>query len=356
MFLQFLVFEIKYRLARVSTYVYFALWFFVTFFSIAANNFGPIGTGKVFLNGPFALSTYYVQLTMFGTFVISALFGTAALRDFQEDTYALLFTKPISKFAYLGGRWAGSVIVSILVFSGLLLGAFTGSLMPWVDGERLMANNLWYYLQPFLSLTVVQILFLGSVFFAVGALTRRLMIVYLQGVVLFGIYLIASIWVLTSQNLDTFWPSVLDPLGMVLFNSTTKYWSVAEKNSQLLGWEGAFLYNRLLWLCAGIVSLAVTWLRFPMSAEALTARGRRRHLVPVQEEAPVQAPVRLRRDSVTQVFNGGTVRAQFRSLTSMRFANIVREVPFWGIVLLMIMIAGINALTPGECIKRVSGP
>src|SRR4029453_4176202 len=101
MFLHFLAFEIKYRLARVSTYVYFAIWFFMTFFPVAATNFGPGGTGKVYLNGPFAISMYCVQLTMFGTFVISALFGTAALRDFEENTSPLIFTKPISKFAYL---------------------------------------------------------------------------------------------------------------------------------------------------------------------------------------------------------------------------------------------------------------
>ena len=51
MFLHFLWFEIKYRLHRVSTYVYFTIWFFMTFFAVAATNFGPIGAGKVTLSG-----------------------------------------------------------------------------------------------------------------------------------------------------------------------------------------------------------------------------------------------------------------------------------------------------------------
>jgi hypothetical protein len=272
MFLHFLAFEIKYRLARVSTYVYFAIWFFMTFFAVAATNFGPVGTGKVYLNGPFAISMYCVQLTMFGTFVISALFGTAALRDFEENTYALIFTKPLSKFAYLGGRWAGSFLVSVMVFSSIMLGTLCGSLMPWVASDRIAPFRAWNYLQPFLSVTVVQIFFLGCIFFAVGALTRRLMVVYLQGVILFAVYLIGAIYVMNSKSLERFWPSVFDPMGLIMFETATRYWSVAERNSQLLGWDGAFLYNRLFWMGLGLVALVAALVFFPMSAEVLASR------------------------------------------------------------------------------------
>jgi ABC-2 type transport system permease protein len=165
MFVEMFLFEIKYRLRHISTYVYFAIWFLMTFFSVSANGFGPIGVGHVLLNGPYAITQYYGQLTSFGIVVISAIFGTAILRDFQRDTYQLIFTKPISRFAYLGGRWAGSFAVSILVFSGLIFGTMCGAFMPWADKTRLAPINLWFHLQPFLSLTVVQIFFLGSLFF-----------------------------------------------------------------------------------------------------------------------------------------------------------------------------------------------
>ena len=45
--------------------------------------------------------------------MIAAIFGTSILRDFQRDTYQILFTQPISKFAYLGGRWAGSFVTTV---------------------------------------------------------------------------------------------------------------------------------------------------------------------------------------------------------------------------------------------------
>src|SRR5580692_7500532 len=97
MFSTFFLFEIKFRLKSISTYVYFALWFFVALFSVSSEDFGPVGTGKVALNGPWAISVYLVQLTSFGSIVISALFGTSILRDFKEETYQLIFTKPINR-------------------------------------------------------------------------------------------------------------------------------------------------------------------------------------------------------------------------------------------------------------------
>ena len=353
MLLHFLLFEIKYRLQRVSTYVYFAIWFLLAFFSISASDFGPIGTGKVLLNGPYALSTIFVQFTSFGTVVISALFGTSILRDFQENTFQLVFTRPVSKTAYLGGRWAGSFVVTLMVFSGMVFGVLLGDLMPWADHTRIVPLRLWFVVQPFLSLVVIQIFFLGAVFFLVAALSRRLVVVYMQGVVLFALYLIPAIYVLKSQTLNTFWPSVVDPIGLVLFETTTKYWTVAEKNTQLLGWSGAFLFNRLLWLGVGLLSLVATFTFFPMSAETLGSgyRGRRasrKRMVEEEDEIAIQSHQALHLPSVSRIFGGRASVAQLITLTRVRFLNIVREVAFWAIAFVMLVLAVLNGREAGH--------
>jgi hypothetical protein len=56
--------------------------------------------------------------------------GPAILRDFQRDTCALIFTKPITKFDYLGGKWLASFVVTLFVFSGLVWGGIIGTFMP----------------------------------------------------------------------------------------------------------------------------------------------------------------------------------------------------------------------------------
>ena len=45
MFLHMVLFEVKYRLQRVSTYVYFAIWFFMAFFAMNVRQFGPGSLG-----------------------------------------------------------------------------------------------------------------------------------------------------------------------------------------------------------------------------------------------------------------------------------------------------------------------
>ena len=127
MFWTFFWFELKLRFRSVSTYIFFLIPFAMMFFSVSVSDFGPIGPGKVLLNGPYALLNCFGQYTTFGVILIAAIFGPAILRDFQQDTYALIFTKPVKKFDYLGGRWLASFVVTLIVFSGLVLGGMIGT-------------------------------------------------------------------------------------------------------------------------------------------------------------------------------------------------------------------------------------
>ncbi len=351
MFFDFFSLELKQRFKSISTYVFFLIPFIMMFFTESARDFSPVPNGKVFLNGPWALTICFVQLTAFGSILISAIFGPSILRDFQQDTYPLLFTKPISKFDYLGGRWAASFVITILIFSGLIFGALIGGFMPWADKARIAPVHLWTYLQPFLSITVVQIFFLGSLFFCVAALTRRIVVVYLQGVILFAIYLILLVSVVTSNKLDRTWPSISDPLGIVLMDGITRYWTVAERNSQFMHWSGVFLANRLVWMGVGLLALLVTYIFFPMSAEVLGSRSTTKKAREARADEEAEQKSRPRSVSIpqaTQVFNSATARAQLRSLTRIRFSNISRELVFWAIVVIMIVNATINAYFAGE--------
>src|SRR5262249_10781765 len=115
MFKEFFLFEIKFRLKRISTYVYFAIWFFMAFFSVSVRQFGPGSFGgKVFVNSPYTIAQVMSSLSAFGLIIISAIFGTSIFRDFEQDTYQMFFTKPLKKRDYLGGRWLGSFVVTVL--------------------------------------------------------------------------------------------------------------------------------------------------------------------------------------------------------------------------------------------------
>jgi len=360
MFWEFFTFELRLRRKSISTYVYFLVWFAFSFLCVASESFGPVGfsNGKVLLNGPYATSYNDIGVCLFGVIVVAAIFGTSILRDFQRDTYQMLFTKPISKFAYLGGRWAGSFVTTVLVFSGCMFGEFAGTFAPWADHSRIGPNHFWWYVQPFLSVTLVQIFVMGSLFFTVAALSRKIFVVYVQGAAVFMLYIIGITVFFATRSLERFWSGIFDPIGFILVDDISRYWTVVEKNSLLFSWSphvasGIFLYNRLLWLGVGFASLGMVRALFPMSVEALTARsqGRRAARAKQQEELelrPVRSLVAASLPRVRQVFSRSTSWVQFLSLTRMRIKMILHEVPFWAIVVLMLAFAFNNGYFAGR--------
>jgi ABC-2 type transport system permease protein len=364
MFWEFFTFEMRFRIKSISTYVYFLAWLAFSFLCVASESFGPVGNanGKVLLNGPYANSFNDFFCCLFGLIIIAAIFGTSMLRDFQRDTYQILFTKPVSKFAYLGGRWAGSFVTTLFAFSGMMVGAWLGTFAPWADHVRIGPNHLAWYLQPFLSIVVVQIFFMGSLFFAVAALTRKIAVVYLQGVAFFMLYLVGITVFSATRSLEHFWSGILDPVGLILLDNITRYWTVIEKNTLVMPWDfsgnspGVFLYNRLLWLGVGLASLAGLWALFPMSIEALTARSQGKRAArareqEAEEERPVRSLVATRLPRVRQVFGPRTTFDQYLSLTRLRLRTITTEVTFWAIAGLLVVFAVNN----GQFAGRVGG-
>ena len=352
MFMDFFLFELKLRLKSVSTYIFFLVTAFLPFFAASTQGFGPAGSGKVHLNSPFAVFIVTVDVVFFGSILIAAIFGPAILRDFNGDTYQLIFTKPISKFAYLGGRWAGSMVTAIFAFSGIVFGFALGTLMPWTDKLRIAPNDFGMYFKIYASIGIVEIFVLGSLFFCIAALTRNIVVVYLQGVALFALYLIEFIAVVTSNKLERTWASIADPFGLILLQSMTRYWTVVERNSLVPHWTGVFLYNRLVWLGVGGLALLAVFVLFPMSAEVLGSRRSTKKATEARaDEVSVQKTPRrtvANFPQVTQIFGFWTTLKQLFSMTRMRFFNIVREIPFWAITLIMLVFVLISGHFAGN--------
>src|ERR1700744_4065156 len=107
MFWEFFTFKLRFRIKSISTYIYFLLWVAFSFLTVASESFGPVGNanGKVLLNGPWAIAFNDLYACLFGLIIIAAIFGTSILRDSQRNPFQILSTKPISRFAYLAGRW-----------------------------------------------------------------------------------------------------------------------------------------------------------------------------------------------------------------------------------------------------------
>ena len=265
-------FEFRSRLKLLSTWVYFLVFLAIALLWIAAagglfaNASISFGSGKVAVNSPYALAQTVATLGLLGVTVMAAIMGRAVQQDFEYRTQSFFFTAPIGKLQYLGGRFIGAFGVLLVVFAGIGIGAFIATLLPGMDAERLGANRWAAYALPYAWLLLPNALFVGSVFFSLAALTRKMLPVYI------GSVLLLLGWLLSLQlirDLDNkLLAALLDPFGSRALAILTQYWTVHESNTRLIPLDGVLLWNRVLWLTVALAVSALCWWRFSFSAAA----------------------------------------------------------------------------------------
>jgi len=286
-------FELKTKLKRVSTYVYFflfavlaALWMAAAggVFASASVSFS---SDKVFINSPYALAQTITVLGVFGMVTVAAMMGRAVQQDFEYETHHFFFTAPIRKADYVIGRFLGTVALSLLVLTGIALGAWIGANLPGIEPTRVGPWSLAAVIQPYLLLLLPNLLVLGGCFFMLGALGRRMLPVYAAGAVVLIGYIIALQLLQDIENRKV--AALVDPFGSVAMGLVTRYWSPAEKNTLLVPLAGDLLWNRLLWGAVGTAVFVLGYLRFGMRFETTQRRTRAKAPAETREPAAMSA-------------------------------------------------------------------
>ena len=144
MWYEIFTFEIKYRLKRPETYLFFLFLFLFSLFGVEFV-FQGIELGLVKKNSPLVIAK-----TM-GVIIVSMMMGIPILRDVQYDMTSLIYVNPVSKKDFLLGRFLGSFVVLIIVFSSVLWGMMLEESKPWTDPQEYLPFNGLYYLQPFVD-------------------------------------------------------------------------------------------------------------------------------------------------------------------------------------------------------------
>jgi hypothetical protein len=336
-------FEARQRLRLPSTKIYFAVYFLTGLLLMGASggafagvNMGIVAGGRTLINSPFALHAFITLTSYFGLQTTAAFMGQALVQDFESRAAPLFFTMPISRRAYLGGRFLGAFLALVVVFSSIGLGCFAGTLLPSVQKSMLGPNRLAAYLWPYVVGVLPNLLWSGAIFFSMAALTRKIRGVYAASVVILVGYLIAAGMMekIESRHLS----ALLDPLGINATFFTIEYWPVAEQNTRLVPFAGLVLQNRALWLGLGAAMLAVAYARFrfdPTVEGAGKATSR-------SAEAPVAPPREVPRVAPAPV---SYVRLLL-PLTWLAFKETVKNLNFLVLVLagVLTMILGSRAM------------
>ncbi|MBM7072646.1 ABC transporter permease [Shewanella sp. 202IG2-18] len=256
MFLSSLTFEWRYYIRQPSFYVVATLFFLLSFLSVASNNVVIGGGGEVMKNSAYNVALAVTVMTFIAMFAVVNFIGSTAIRNHQHQMEELVYSKPLNPLSYQLGRLLGSYAVVLTTFAFIPLGLLLGTFMPWLDQTRLGPVELYYYIQPFFVIAVPSLFLISVMFYAMANRFRSLMALYLTAVAMLVLYNIAG--ELFSQPQYREMAAMLDPFGRFTFAEITRYWTIAEKNTQVLPLEGLLLQNRLIWLALALVILFVS--------------------------------------------------------------------------------------------------
>src|SRR6185436_19247570 len=137
MFFSIFKFEIRYWLRQPMVYIFLFVIALLVFGATASDSVQIGGSiGNVHKNAPYVVENWYALMSIIYLLMVTAFLNVAAARDFSYNTHQIIFSTPLRKLDFLLGRFCGAVVVAIIPFLGVSLGNILGSVMPWLDAER----------------------------------------------------------------------------------------------------------------------------------------------------------------------------------------------------------------------------
>lgn len=335
MLYEFFIFEIKYRLKRPETYLFFL---FLFLFSVVGVEFifQGVDLGLVRKNSPLVIAKSMAAITGLSMLIASMVMGVPILRDFKYDISSIIYTAPISKSAYLLGRFLGSFTILLFIFSSVLWGMMAGELMPWRDSNEYLPFHFIHYLQPFLWVVLPTLFFCASVFFVTGALTKSLMVVYTQGIIIFVLFIITKS--ISNETLQ----ALLDPFSFATITKASKDWTVTDRNAFLIPMSGILLFNKLFWIALGFLVLTLGYTKFKLVVLPEKKAVHKKQNIQVSS-------VRFNKNlpKVSPVFHFKTKVVQLFLNTWFHCFSILKLTSFWAITICSLVVILVNSANLG---------
>lgn len=324
MFRQIVAFELRYQFRQPLLSATAAIFATLSFIATISDGFAIGGAiGNLNRNAPFVVMRMLGDMSLIGAFIVVAFGATAAIRDFERGTDDLVFSRPVRPSQLLFGRFVGSMAVVWLCFGCAAIGLFVGSLMPWLDPERIGPRDPRIYLYGLALLAWPTLTIVGAILFAVATRVRRIAIVYVALVAVLVAFFTSSAMFGDLESRPS--AALLDPFGLTAFDLQTRYWTIFERNSRFPSFSNELLWNRVTWMAAALAILG--WSIATFRYERAVAPPKKR----VAPPAPL-LPVPVRRVRVSAAFGRGTRLAQLVRQWRLDTRAVVGGLPFLLIV------------------------
>lgn len=326
MFGKIAAFELRYQLKNPVFWVAAGAFFLLTFATVTLDNVHIGDTANAHLNGPYAIIETHLIWSLFYMFVSTAFVANVVVRDDETGFGALMKSTPVSKFAYLYGRFTGAFLAGVLAFLAVPLAIWIGSMMPWLDPAKLGPFRPMDYLFAFGVMALPNLFLTSAGFFALATVTRSMMATYVG---LVGVLVLYTIATTLGGKLEYAVPmAYLDPFGFGAFELAARYWTATDRNGTLPALAGPLLANRLLWTAigAGLLAAAYGLFRFEV-------RGSKSKKAVAQADVEIARPV-LGAALASRTFGPSAAWAQLIARARMDFGLVFKS-PAFAVLLIL---------------------
>ena len=262
MFSTFFGFEVRYWLKRAMLYIFLVI---ITSLAVGAMSTDDIVIGGALentdRNAPYAIQSFYSIIWILTCLMTTAFVNDAASRDFAHKSSQIIFTKPISKLLYLMGRFWGAVLIALIPLLGISIGVLVAPYMPWNDAKHFGPIVWGAHFWGIVVFAIPNTLFISAIIFAIAIWLRSTFASFIGIIVLLMAYGLSQSLVGNLDN-ETI-QQLADPFGLALFNTQTKYWTLADRSTLSLTLSNPMvLTNRLIWGVTSLLILAGACARF----------------------------------------------------------------------------------------------
>jgi ABC-2 type transport system permease protein len=223
----------------------------------------------IYQNSAYQIS-FIATLTSLTTFFFSTIFASQLLFKEADARFELLiFNTPITKSSFVSGRFLSLFLLSFSLLLVLMVSFFIGHAIGLVPSKSTNFVLMWY-VYPIVLFGLINTLFTTAILSFVAWFTRNKLMVYVTGLMLYIIYMVAMIYSgspLMAQSLPQseearLIAAIADPFGFSAWFHQTAQWSVSQRNSSLVSISGIFLVNRIWVICISLLLIAVSMNRF----------------------------------------------------------------------------------------------
>ncbi|MGD9402840.1 MAG: M1 family aminopeptidase [bacterium] len=351
MWIEIFWFDIRYHL-RQNTFYVAATAFFISALLLTSTGAGVAFSdvpSTVNRNAPIVTVWVLTFMSLLGLFAITAFVSSSALRDFERNTHMLFFSRPIGRFDYLAGRFAGAMAISIILMLVTAAGMILGHFMPWQDPESVGPFVLGPYGYAMAVLVLPNLLILGGIFFAVAILSRRLLVGYICVVAFLVLQDVAETVAHNFEN--TSLAGLIEPMGIAAMDVATRYWTISEYAGDLPPVAGGLLLNRVAWLAVALLVLFAGCLRFSYTRAASRGAAKRQLEDRGQKDGPAQPPfpdLPLPDFPAARSFSSGSRLLQLLHQAGLEVSAIVRSTPFLMLLIMGLLVVLTTAILMGE--------